>query len=91
MRTHVGWFSLPVCALIYEVKSSRPRPSPPVFYICMYIYVYIYIYIFIYICTRTARLRTQVSSCALLTPAAPYALQLAKYCALHSSKGYAVG
>ena len=26
MRTHVGWFSSPVCTLIYQVTSSCPRP-----------------------------------------------------------------
>jgi len=63
-------------------------------YRSIYVYVYVYICIQIYIRTRTAPLCTRLSSRVLLTPAShavPRALQLAKYCALYSSKGYAVG
>ena len=61
MRTCVGWFSSPACALIYQVRITAP------------------------------------TSCYLLTihtvptdPAIP-TRQVAKYCALCSSKGYAIG
>jgi len=63
-------------------------------YRSIYVYVYVYICIQIYIRTRTAPLCTRLSSRVLLTlasRAARRALQLAKYCALYSSKGYAVG
>jgi len=63
-------------------------------YRSIYVYVYVCICIQVHIRTRTAPLCTRLSSRVLLTPtsrAAPRALQLAKYCALYSSKGYAVG
>ena len=74
-------------------------------YIDLYVYRSIYrsiyrdlylciAYVYVYICIRSAPLCTRLSSRVLLTPAsraAPRALQLAKYCALYSSKGYAVG
>jgi len=71
-----------------SVVSDRPM------YRSIYVYVYVCICIQIYIRTRTAPLCTRLSSCVLLTlasRAARRALQLAKYCALYSSKGYAVG